>query len=272
MRSELDQALRCIRSRSTLKTEIGIILGSGLGILADRVEQPLKITAAEIPHYPLSTVPGHAGNLVFGKLAGIPVLLVQGRTHYYEGYPFDKITFAVRILAGLGIKLLIVCSAAGAVNTSFKPGDLMLVTDHINLMLSKFLTRPSDYGDRGRFQNLSEPYSSRYFKTVDRVARTEKIKLRRGVLGGMVGPCYETASEVRMLARLGADAVSMSMVPEVLAALMSGLEVIGLACITNMATGTGGRRLSHTEVIRVADKVKEKVFKLIKGIIQGVNK
>ncbi len=318
MRPDLVQAIDCIHSRTIPEAKIGIILGTGLGALVERIENPVKIAAAEIPHYPVSTVTGHYGNLIFGTLKGISLLVVHGRTHYYEGYPVEKITFVVRIMAGLGIKLLIVTNAAGAINSRFKPGDLMLITDQINLMFHNPLILPtgnSDYdslkdsspqssrfpgtpfarndkfrsvisnsrlrqGEKSdhtsyevaRFPDMSEAYSTRYFDLVSKVARANKIKLQRGVLCATTGPCYETAAEVRMMARLGADAVSMSVIPEVLVARQAGLEVIGISCITNPATGMGTEKLSHDDVTCTAEKVKAKFSKLIEGIIEGINK
>jgi purine-nucleoside phosphorylase len=266
MLSEVARAVNFIRSRSVLRPKTGIILGSGLGSLADAITHKVKIPTAKIPAYPVSTVAGHTGSIVLGKLLGIPLFIVQGRTHYYEGYPLEKVTFVVRIMAAMGIRLLIVTNAAGAVNPQMKPGDLMLITDHINHMFRNPLTGPLVYGGE-RFPDMSDPYSSRYFPLIGKAALKQKVKLKRGVLCVSSGPTYETAAEVRMLARMGADAGSMSTVPEVLVARQAGLDVIGISCITNLATGVGAKKLSHGDVTRTAGKVKVKFLKLMKGII-----
>jgi purine-nucleoside phosphorylase len=263
---ELEQAVQYIRSRSALRPRIGIILGSGLGALIDGVKSPDLIPAREIPHYPLPAVTGHTGSIILGLVQGIPLFIVQGRTHYYEGYTVEKVTFVVRIMAALGIKVLIITCAAGAVNTRLQPGDVMLITDHINLMFVNPLRGPLRYGGE-RFPDMSEPYNVKYFKLVENIARANKIGLQRGILCAVAGPCYETAAEVRMIAGLGADAVSMSTVPEVLVARQAGLEVIGLACITNLATGISYEKLSHDDVVRVAGEANAKFLKLIRGII-----
>jgi len=271
MPPELEQAAQYIRDHSILKPQIGIILGSGLGQLVGRVESPTVIPAREIPHYPESTVTGHSSSIVHGLLAEIPLFIVQGRVHYYEGFSAEKITFIVHLMAMLGIKVIIVTCAAGAVNSRMKPGDLMLITDHINLMFFNPLGGLSVYAEE-RFPAMYELYTAEYFQLVDNAARANKINLQRGILCATSGPCYETAAEVRMIACMGADAVSMSTVPEVLAARQVELEIIGLACITNMATGISHKKLSHEEVIHTANKVNKKFFKLIRGIIRELNR
>jgi purine-nucleoside phosphorylase len=268
---QLRKAVKYIHSRSTLKPRIGIILGSGLGTLVDVVENKVKISTSRIPYYPVSTVSGHEGYIALGTLQGIPLFIVQGRTHYYEGYSAEKITFVVRIMVEFGIKILIVTNAAGAVNARLNPGDLMLITDHINNMFTNPLFGQIKYGGP-RFPDMSDPYSSKYFNLIEEIAMANKVVLKRGVLYVSSGPSYETAAEVRMINKLGADAASMSTVPEVLVARQAGLEVIGISCITNRGTGVSSKKLSHGEVTRIANKVKSKFLRLMKGIIIQINR
>jgi len=271
MTGELQQAVDYIRSKSDLKPGIGIVLGSGLGSFVDIIENKTKIPTPQIPHYPVSTVPGHEGYVILGTLQGIPLFIVQGRTHYYEGYTAGKITFVIRIMAESGIRLLIVTNAAGALNSRLKPGDLMLITDHINNMFCNPLTGPLRYGGL-RFPDMSDPYSSKYHHLVEEIALKNRVSLKRGVLYVSSGPSYETAAEVRMIAKIGADAASMSTVPEVIVAKQAGMDVIGISCITNMGTGVSSKKLSHSEVTKIAEKVRIKFLKLIKGIINEINR
>jgi len=264
---ELNESLQFIRQQVDTCPRIGIILGSGLGVFADNLEEIQKIPTNTIPYYPKSTVEGHAGNLVFGSLFGIPVLAVQGRTHFYEGYPIEKVTYIIRIMAQLGIKILIVTNASGGINIKFKPGDLMLITDQINGMFRNPLIGSLKYGGP-RFPDMSDPYAKEFFEIVNAVALKNEINLKRGTLYVSTGPTYETASEIKMISRLGGDAASMSTVPEVIAANQAGLKVIGISCITNMATGISSKPLSHEEVTETADKVRDKFLVLVSGIIK----
>ncbi len=266
MTPEIQNSIKYLQSQGDFKPRLAIILGSGLGSFADMLDSNLKIDAENIPHYPASTVEGHQGFLVFGSWKNIPLLAVQGRTHYYEGYSIEKITYIVRIIAALGIKTLIVTNAAGAVNPQFKPGDLMLITDHINNMYRNPLRGPVKYGGE-RFPDMSEPYASKYFDTIESIAKENEINLKRGVLCVSPGPSYETAAEIRMIATAGGDAASMSTVPEVIVARQAGIEVIGISCITNLATGISDTPLSHQEVTETANLVQKKFLKLISGII-----
>jgi purine-nucleoside phosphorylase len=269
--NDLNESLKYIRSRTDSKPKIGIILGSGLGVFADKLDSLQKISTSEIPHYPKSTVEGHAGNFVFGNWKNVPILAIQGRTHFYEGYPIEKVTYVVRIMAALGIKILMVTNASGAVNPDFSPGDLMLITDQINGMFRNPLIGPLKYGG-DRFPDMSNPYTSEYFETIEKIAKEKKINLRRGTLYTSTGPTYETAAEVKMIRKLGGDIASMSTVPEVITANQAGLKVIGISCITNLATGIGQEPLSHSEVTETADKVREKFIQLVSGIIEQLGK
>jgi purine-nucleoside phosphorylase len=269
MNSKLKQSIDFIREKTTLKPGIAIILGSGLGSFADALKNPIKIQTETIPHYPKSTVKGHHGYLVFGTWNGIPLIAVQGRTHFYEGYPIERVTYVVRIIANLGAKTLIVTNASGGVNPDLKPGDLLLITDQINNMFQNPLRGPLHYGGE-RFPDMSNPYSEKYFQLIESVANEKQIELKRGVLYVSTGPSYETAAEVKMIAKLGGDVASMSTVPEVIVANQERLEVIGLSCITNHATGISSRPLSHEEVTETAKLVQKKFLALVSGIIERI--
>ena len=264
---KLKQAVDYIRTKTDLKPVAGIILGSGLGSFADTLQNKIKIPTSEIPHYPRSTVEGHKGYLVFGTHADVPILAVQGRTHYYEGYAMKDVTFVVRIMQMLGIRHMMVTNAAGGINPYFVPGDLMLITDQVNFMFDNPLIGPLDYGEP-RFPDMSDPYSREYFDAIEQIALKRGIDLKRGVLWVSPGPSYETAAEVRMIKKFGGDAASMSTVPEVIAAVHAGMKVIGISCITNYATGISPRKLSHQEVTETANLVKEKFLSLVTGIIE----
>jgi purine-nucleoside phosphorylase len=269
MNPQLQDSLDFIRKKTVLKPGIGIILGSGLGDFADQLDNKIKIPTESIPHYPKSTVEGHYGYLVFGKWKGIPLLAVQGRTHFYEGYEIEKVTYVVRILAALGINKLIVTNASGGVNPALKPGDLMLITDQINNMFQNPLRGPLRYGG-SRFPDMSNPYSEKYFDLITSVAEEHDIVLKRGVLYVSAGPSYETAAEVRMISTIGGDAASMSTVPEVIVANHENIDVIGLSCVTNHATGISKSPLSHEEVTETAKLVQKKFLTLLSGIIQRI--
>jgi purine-nucleoside phosphorylase len=267
--NKLKESIEYIRSITDSKPNLGIILGSGLGMFANKLESSQKISTSEIPHYPKSTVEGHAGNFVFGKWKGIPVLAIQGRTHYYEGYSIEKVSFVVRIMADLGIKILIVTNASGGVNPKLKPGDLMLITDHINGMFRNPLIGPLKYGG-DRFPDMSDAYASEYFEIIENLAKEKQINLHKGTLYTSTGPTYETAAEVRMIGKLGGDIASMSTIPEVITANQAGIKVIGLSCITNLATGIGSEPLSHSEVTETANNVREKFIQLVSEIIERI--
>lgn len=249
---------------------IGLILGSGLGVLADEIEQPTKIPFDQIPGFPVSTVEGHAGQLVLGLLEGKQVLALQGRFHYYEGYPLEQVTLPVRMMKRLGIETIIVTNAAGGIQKEFNAGDLMLITDHINFTGRNPLIGPNDSSLGVRFPDMSQAYTPALQQLALAVAKRNEIPLQQGVYAGVVGPAYETPAEVRMLRVLGADAVGMSTVPEVIVAAHCGLKVLGISCITNMASGILGQPLSHTEVMETAEVAKEQFLKLVKGVISDI--
>ncbi|MEJ2054979.1 MAG: purine-nucleoside phosphorylase [Calditrichaceae bacterium] len=266
MNKEISEALGFIKTFNPPKVKAAIILGSGLGTFADTLQNAVKIPTNEIPNYPESTVEGHKGYLVFGYHNDIPILAIQGRTHYYEGYPIKKVTLVVRIIQALGIDIMMVTNAAGAVNPRFKPGDLMLITDQVNFLFNNPLIGPNDY-EGPRFPDMSNAYSADFFKDIERIALEKNIAVKRGVLWASTGPTYETGAEVKMVQKMGGDAASMSTVPEVIAAVHAGIKVIGISCITNYATGITAGKLDHKEVTETANQVKEKFLSLVSGII-----
>ncbi len=260
--TERDQWVR--ESTETLKgfsaSKLGLVLGSGLGDFASRVAHPAFIETSEIPHFPVSTVPGHRGRMVFGKIGGTRICVLQGRVHFYESGELEQVLYPIRLFARLGIRTLIVTNAAGGVNPGFSPGDLMMITDQINLTFEKPVeaarVRHRETFDRGLREVIRD------------VAGTKGIPLRSGVYCGVKGPSYETAAEIRMVRRLGADAVGMSTVNEVSLATSLGMRVAGISCITNLSTGISGEKLSHAEVTDVAAGVRQKFGELLGGVIR----
>ena len=270
LKAKLHDTISFLRKEGVAKPQIGIILGSGLGVLAERVELTCAIPYSVIPHYPVSTVEGHQGRLVYGTLEGQAVLVMQGRFHYYEGYPLDMVTYPIRVMRELGIKTLIVTNAAGGINTSFQAGDLMLIRDHINLLGSNPLWGPN-YGEHGeRFPDMSEAYSGLLRKKVEDSAATLGITIKAGVYAAVSGPSYETPAEIRYLRAIGADAVGMSTVPEVIVANHAGMQVVGISCITNMAAGILKKKLNHMEVMETANRVKDSFSSLLLHFLQGL--
>jgi purine-nucleoside phosphorylase len=265
--AQIREAAAFIRGKTSLEPEIALILGSGLGVLADHVEDAAVIPYEDIPHFPLSTVEGHAGELVIGRLAGRTVVIMRGRFHMYEGYGPELTAFPVRVMKELGARTLVVTNAAGGINTSFEPGDLMLITDHLNLTGRNPLVGPNDPGLGPRFPDMSEAYSRRLRAIALETAREQGLALREGVYAGLLGPSYETPAEIRMLRVLGADAVGMSTVAEVIAARHTGLEVLGISCISNMAAGILDQPLSHEEVMETTERVKSRFLALVTGVI-----
>ena len=246
--------------------EIAITLGSGLGDLADHLVDAVQIPYGEIPHFPVSTVAGHKGQFVVGKLEGREVLCMQGRFHYYEGYDLKQVTLPVRVMKLLGISTLIVTNAAGGINTGFRPGNLMLIEDHLNLTGENPLIGENleVFGDR--FFDMTVAYDAEYRALAEQLAAELNIPLQKGVYAWLTGPNYETPAEIRYLRAIGVDAVGMSTVPEVLVARHSGLRVCGISCITNLAAGMGDGLLSHEEVKETADRVKVDFIRLVTAL------
>ncbi len=268
MREKIQQAVEFIREKASNVPDIGIILGSGLGDYVDSFPAPVIIPYGDIPNFPQSTVPGHKGRLVFQKFDGFTVVAMQGRFHYYEGYSMEQVTFPVRVLGTLGIRRLIVTNASGGIDPEFAAGDLMIITDHVNLMGVNPLRGPHKeyYGER--FPDMTEAYNKEDSEVFKAVAKKLGISLKKGVYTGLSGPSYETPAEIRMLRTLGSDAVGMSTVPEVLVANQMGIRVSGVSCITNMAAGISPTKLTHQEVMDTANRIKKQFIALIDGVIQ----
>ena len=265
---EILEARDFIMSKTDYQPKIGMILGSGLGTLAEEIENPFKIPYSEIPHFAKSEAIGHANELVIGQLKGKTVVAMKGRFHYYEGFTLDEVTFPVRVMKALGVEELIITNACGAVNTSFNPGDLMLITDHINLVSTNPLIGPNNDELGTRFPDLSQVYNQDLRNIASTVAKEQNFSLQEGVYAWWSGPAYETPAEIRMIRMLGADAVGMSTVPEAIVAIHGNMKVLGISCLTNMACGILDQPLSHDEVIEVAGKVRTQFVGLVKGIVE----
>ncbi|WP_440896951.1 purine-nucleoside phosphorylase [Amphibacillus sp. Q70] len=267
---KLEEAKSFIAAKLKMKPKVGLILGSGLGMLADQIAESVRIKYTDIPGFPVSTVEGHAGQLVSGTLKGVPVVAMQGRFHYYEGYGLDAVTFPVRVMKALGIETLMVTNAAGGVNKDFTPGDLMLITDHINNTGQNPLIGPNDDTQGVRFPDMSTAYDRSLQVLAREVADELDIKLKEGVYVWNTGPTYETPAEIKMLQAVGGDAVGMSTVPEVIVARHIGLDVLGISCISNMAAGILDQPLNHEEVIETTEKVRESFLTLVKAILTSL--
>ncbi|MFJ7637085.1 purine-nucleoside phosphorylase [Peribacillus sp. NPDC097264] len=270
MFNSIETAAEFIKNKVDGTPDIGLILGSGLGVLADEIENPIIIPYHEIPEFPVSTVEGHAGQLVIGNLSGKQVVAMQGRFHFYEGYSMEKVTFPVRVMKLLGVETLIVTNAAGSVNESYAPGDLMIITDHINLMGTNPLIGANEDRFGPRFPDMSEAYNKELRAKAKTIASTLGLDVKEGVYIGNSGPTYETPAEVRMARVLGGDAVGMSTVPEVIVARHCGMKVLGISCLTNMASGILDQPLSHVEVIETTEKVKSSFLEFVKSIVKDL--
>lgn len=259
-----------IRARVSIHPTVGLVLGSGLGGYADTLEDAVRIPYSEIPNFPVPTIPGHAGALVFGKKCGQEVVVLQGRIHYYEGLPQREITLPIRVLALLGVKTVVLTNACGGVNLDFKPGDLMLISDHINYSGANPLIGPNMDEFGPRFPDMSDLYTASLREKIKENAQKAGILLREGVYAMYSGPSFETPAEIRMFRFMGADTVGMSTVPEAIVAGHSGMQVVGVSCITNMAAGILPVKLTHEEVTETANRVKQVFQKLIDLIVETV--
>jgi purine-nucleoside phosphorylase len=269
--TRLSYALAWVRGKADVSPAAGIILGSGLNGLADRLERAVVIPYEEIPGFPVSKVPGHRARLVVGELpvegGAIPVVAMQGRAHGYEGWSADDVAFGARVLCGLGVKLLLVTNAAGGVNPAFAPGDLVRIVDHLNLSGLNPLVGENDDRIGPRFPDLTDAYDPALGALLAQVAAERSIPLRAGVYACLLGPSYETPAEIRMLRALGADVVGMSTVPEVIAARHMGVRVVGISVVTNLAAGLSRRTLSHAEVAETAGRVEASLTTLVTGFL-----
>jgi purine-nucleoside phosphorylase len=258
---------RLIRARWNEDVRVALVLGSGLGAFADDLQDAVAIPYGEIPGFALSTVEGHVGRLVLGRVEGVPVAAMQGRFHYYEGYSFDEVIFPMRTFGALGVKSVIVTNASGGINISFDQGALMVISDHLNLMGVNPLRGPHDARFGERFPDMTEVYARDYQEIAVEEARAMGLELRRGIYAALSGPSYETPAEIRMLRILGADAVGMSTVPEAIAARQMGIKVLGISCITNMAAGVVGQPINHQEVMETGERVHDTFKELLRRVI-----
>ena len=268
MYNKLLNCVNSIKEKTDFVPEIGLILGSGLGDYAKNIDVVARIEYSDIEGFPVSTVPGHCGRFVFGYVGGKKVVAMQGRVHYYEGYPIGDVVLPTRIMGLLGIKKLILTNAAGGVNFSFKPGDFMMITDHITSFVPSPLIGKNIEELGVRFPDMSEVYSKALRSVIERSAAEHDIELKEGVYVQLTGPNYETPAEIRMCRSLGADAVGMSTACEAMAARHMGIEVCGISCITNMAAGMTKEKLSHTEVQETADRVAKQFEMLVSSVIE----
>jgi purine-nucleoside phosphorylase len=244
-KAQMLDAKDAILAKTSVQPKVGLILGSGLGVLAEEIENPVTIPYHDIPHFPVSTVEGHAGQLVVGILEEKSVVVMQGRFHLYEGHDTSAVTFPIRVMKEMGVETILVTNAAGGVNKEYKSGALMLIKDHINLMFRNPLIGPNDSELGVRFPDMSNAYDLGLREMAKRVANENRIELQEGVYTAVMGPSYETPAEIRMIRKIGGDAVGMSTVPEVIVARHAGIRVLGISCITNMAAGILPQPLSH---------------------------
>jgi len=272
MYKNIQETVKAIAERCSKRAKIGLILGSGLGSFVDSLENATVISFADLPHFPKSTTAGHAGNLVLGERAGVSLAVLQGRVHFYEGYTLTEVVYPVRVLGCMGVRQLVITNAAGAINMGFRPGDLMLITDHINMMGGNPLIGQNVEEFGPRFPDMSDAYDVAMRETALEAAAQDGIELQQGVYIGLSGPSYETPSEIRMCRTLGADAVGMSTVPEVIAANHMGLQVLGISCITNMAAGIASRKLSHQDALENATLANSRLVKLLRGVVERLDK
>ncbi|MFT8316055.1 MAG: purine-nucleoside phosphorylase [Clostridium sp.] len=264
------QSVDYIKNIIDIVPKIGIILGSGLGELADALEKKIVIKYSDVPNMPVSTVKGHAGQFVIGELSGKNVIMMQGRFHYYEGNSMENLSLPVYVMKHLGVENLIVTNAAGGVNTDFNPGDLMLIKDHINFAFNNPLIGRNDETIGTRFPDMSCAYNKELISIAKGISNKYNLDVKKGIYLMMTGPCYETPAEIRMTRILGGDAVGMSTVPEVIAANHCNLKVLGISCITNMAAGILDKPLNHTEVVETSNKVKDKFKNFIINIVKEI--
>ena len=262
MNEKVIKALEALKVHIDYQPKIGIILGSGLDGLAAEIQNSVRIKFEDIPDFPISSVDGHRGEVVCGNLGGVCLFALSGRVHYYEGYTMPQVAFPIRVMAAFGVTTIIVTNSVGAINKTYKPGDIVMISDHINLMGDNPLLGSNDFVD------LTEAYNSRLRNLTQETADKLGIALPSGVYVGCSGPCYETPAEIRAMRRMGGDLVGMSTVPEVIVANSLGMKVLGLSVITNMATRMSAKPLSHQDVIETSKKASPKFSALVKGVIE----
>jgi purine-nucleoside phosphorylase len=264
---QLDEAVRFVQGKTKHRPTLALVLGSGLGAFAKTLERAVVIPYAEIPHFPKATAIGHKGELAIGLAQGVPVAVMNGRVHFYEGHPIADVVFPVRVLGWMGVKVVVMTNAAGSVNVNYKPGELMIIEDHINYMGVNPLIGPNVDELGERFFDLSDAYDRRLGEIAEKACRAVAMTVRRGVYIAFAGPSYESPAEIKMSRTMGADAVGMSTVPEVIAARHMGLRVLAISCITNMAAGVLKKKLDHREVLEVGEKVKAGLLDVLSRIL-----
>ena len=270
LKKQIQEAVRAIRKSDKSKPRIGIVLGTGLGGLADKIKVTNRIHYEDIPHFPTSTVETHAGELLFGTLSGKPVVALSGRFHYYEGYSMQEVTFPVRVAKALGIKTLVVSNACGGMNPQFKSGDLMVITDHINMMGDNPLIGPNDDSLGPRFPDMIEPYTQSLVELAENAALKLNIKLQKGVYLACTGPNLETRAEYRMMRIMGADVVGMSTVPEVIVAVHCGLKVLGFSAITDECFPEALEPVNIDKIIATANAAEPKLAKIVMECLKSI--
>lgn len=272
LKQKIDRAVNFIKEKNETSPQVGIILGSGLGAFVEKMENKTTIPYNQIPHFKKVSVEGHEGKLILGNISGVSTVALQGRFHLYEGHSMEDVVFPVRVLAKLGIKFLILTNAAGGVNQDFSPGDLIILTDHINLSGQNPLVGPNDESMGPRFPDMSRTYSENLIKILEETGKELKIKTKKGVYAGVLGPTYETPSEIKMIRTLGGDVVGMSTVPEAIVANQLGIKICGISCVTNMGAGIIEQTLKHEDIKHEALKVMDRFTNLLTGAILKFHK
>ena len=270
--ANIQEAATFVGSKTKLRPSVGIVLGSGLGGFADSLTGTTEFPCGEVPHFPRSSVTGHKGRLLAGTFEGVPLFVMSGRVHAYEGYSAADVVFPARVLGTLGVKVLMLTNAAGAVNTAFRPGELMIITDHINLTGLNPLVGPELLELGQRFTDLSSAYDTKLAEACDQAGRRIGLNLRKGVYAGFLGPSFETPAEIKMVRTLGADAVGMSTVLETIAANHMGVRVLGISCMTNMAAGILPQKINHVEVMEIGRQVQSVFIELLASLLPAVHK
>lgn len=267
---KIQESAAFLKNKTALQPQIGIILGSGLGGLTEMVEAPVPVLYEEIPNFPVATVAGHKGQIIFGTLRGVPVLMMAGRFHYYEGYGMDEVTFPVRVMRALGIETLIVSNAAGAMNAAYRVGDIVFIRDHVNLFPEHPLRGPNDERLGPRFPDMSEPYSKMLLAKAKEIATVQNLKVHEGVYIGLQGPTFETRAEYEWLYRIGGDVVGMSTVPEVIVARHGGMHVFGASIVTDIGIREEENIITHEEVLAAANAAAPKLAQLVAGLVAAI--